>query len=81
MVTKKQKEYAWDNASTIKGKNPDTRRKDSFWNVMRYGSYWTTWEYWREVDHKHPKAKWWTDDLRNIQALNWEKNREKSDKY
>ncbi|MBC8552356.1 MAG: HNH endonuclease [Candidatus Brocadiales bacterium] len=47
---------------------------------MRNGSHGTLGEYGWEVDHKNPKAKGGTENLRNIQALHWEENREKSDK-
>lgn len=30
MATQKQIDYAWQNAHTIRGKNPDTRRKDDY---------------------------------------------------
>ena len=81
MATQKQIDFAWENAHTIRGKNPNTWRKDNYWNTIRHWSYWTMWQYWWEVDHKFPKAKWWTDNLKNIQALYREKNREKSDLY
>lgn len=34
-----------------------------------------------EVDHKHPVAKGGSDNPRNLQAVQWEENRTKSDKY
>ena len=34
-----------------------------------------------EVDHRHPKSKGRTDVSRNLQAVQWEENRSKSDKY
>lgn len=80
MATKKQIEHAWENAKPIRGQNPDTWRRDSEGNKIRSGSHGTLGQYGWEVDHKNPKAKGGTDNLRNIQALHWEENREKSDK-
>lgn len=80
-LLKSKKDHAWEKASTIRWKNPDAWRRDSKWNKIRKWSYWTHWKYWREVDHKKPQAKWWTDHLKNIQALKTEANRKKSDNY
>jgi 5-methylcytosine-specific restriction endonuclease McrA len=79
MATNKQIEYAWENANTIKGKNQDSWRRDSEGNKIRKASYGTQGEYGWEVDHKNPKAKGGSENLRNIQALHWEENRKKSD--
>ena len=34
-----------------------------------------------EVDHRHPVSKGGTDSSRNLQAVQWEENRSKSNKY
>lgn len=81
MATEREKDYAWENAKTMKGKNPDVWRKDEKNNIIRHGSYGTQGEYGWEIDHIHPKSKGGTDSLKNLQALHWEENREKSDKY
>ena len=52
MATKRQKEHAWENAKPIRGKNPDSWRRDAAGNVIRHGSYGTKGEYGWEVDHK-----------------------------
>ncbi|MBC8401510.1 MAG: HNH endonuclease [Candidatus Marinimicrobia bacterium] len=80
MATKKQKDHAWDNAKKIRGRNPESWRRDTQGNIIRHGSYGTQGDYGWEVDHKNPIAKGGTEHLRNIQALQWEVNREKSDK-
>jgi len=42
-----------------------------------FPSYWAiTWE----IDHKNPKDKGGSDQLRNLQPLYWEENREKGAK-
>ena len=76
-----KKDKIWEKARKIRGKNPDVWREDSQGNTIRYGSYGTQGDYGWEGDHKKPKAKGGTDNQRNLQALHWEANREKSDKY
>ena len=80
MPSKKQIEHAWEKASTVRRKDPDTWRKDDKRNLIRKGSYGTQGEYGWEVDHKNPISKGGTDSLRNLQALHWEANREKGAK-
>ena len=81
MATKKQQEIAWNNAHTIRGKNPDVYRKDDYGNVMYKNSYGLKSQMGWEVDHSHPVAKGGTDSPKNLQAVQWEENRAKSDKY
>jgi 5-methylcytosine-specific restriction endonuclease McrA len=81
MVTKKQVEEAWERASTIRGKNPDAWRRDEKGNEIRHASYGTTGAFGWEIDHRKPSSKGGTDHGRNLQALHWEANRKKSDKY
>lgn len=81
MVSNSKKKKAWEKAKTVRGKNPDTWRRDSKGNVIRQGSYGTKGEYGWEVDHKKPKSKGGSDSTRNLQALHHEANRKKSDKY
>ncbi len=80
MVSKKDVQAAWEKAKTVRGRDPDVWRKDVEGNRIRHGSYGTTGEYGWEVDHKHPVSKGGSDDPKNLQALHWEENREKSDK-
>ena len=81
MATKKQKDYAWENAATITGKNPNVWRKDIMGNIIRYDSYGTRGEFGWHVDHKRPVSKGGSEHLRNIQALHHEANRRKSNQY
>jgi len=71
----------WEKGTPIRGRNPETWRKDSEGNVIRYGSYGTKGDYGWEIDHKNPSSKGGTDNIRNLQPLQWEENRIKSDKY
>ena len=79
MTSKKNK--AWDKAKKVRGKNPETWRKDGHGNTLRYGSYSTQGKFGWELDHKNPKARGGTDSPRNIQALNTKENRKKGKKY
>jgi hypothetical protein len=56
-------------------------RKDVCGASMRRTKYGTTEQYGWEIDHKKPVAKGGTDDFSNLQALQWENNRHKSDDY
>jgi len=71
----------WDKGTPIRGKNPDTWRKDPEGNVIRYGSYGTQGEYGWEIDHKKPSSKGGSDNIRNLQPLQWEENRKKGNTY
>ena len=81
MPSKKDIESAWEKGKPIRGKTPDTWRKDAEGNTIRKGSYGTQGEYGWELDHKKPKAKGGTDATQNIQPLHWKANREKGDEY
>ncbi len=81
MPSKKQIYDVWEKAKPIKGKNPDVWRKDPLGKKIRKPSYGTEGEYGWEIDHKKPKEKGGSDDLRNLQPLNWKDNRKKQDKY
>ena len=78
---KSKKEIAWENADIAKGKNPNVYRKDAYGNIIYKSSYGLKSEMGWEIDHKHPKADGGTDNPRNLQAVQWEENRKKSDKY
>ena len=73
-------EKAWENAHKIRCRHPDVYRKD-YGNIIYKSSYGKQSEMGWEIDHKHPKSKGGTDSSRNLQAVQWEENRSKSDKY
>lgn len=77
MVTKKEIKQIWEKAKPIKKKNPNVWRRDKYENKIRFGSYGTQGKYGWEVDHKNPKDKGGSDQLRNLQPLHWKENRKK----
>ncbi len=80
MPAKKTIEKVWDKAKPIRGKNPEGWGKDTYGNKIRKASYGTEGKYGWEIDHKNPKDKGGTDNIRNLQPLHWEENREKGAK-
>lgn len=81
MPSQKRIDEVWDKGKEIRGRNPETWRRDAESNKIRKGSYGTQGDFGWEIDHKKPVEKGGSDDLRNLRPLHWEENRKKSDKY
>ncbi len=79
MASQKEINSAWENAAKIRGENPDVYRKDIYGNKIRRASQGKLTDLGWEVDHIKPKAKGGSNDLSNLQALQWKANRKKSD--
>jgi 5-methylcytosine-specific restriction endonuclease McrA len=79
--TQERVQEVWETAQTIRGKDPDQYRRDAAGNVIRRASYGKDSEMGWEVDHKKPVNRDGSDNLRNLQPLQTDENREKSDKY
>ena len=72
----------WRKGRTVPGRNPAQYRKDSCnarMDRLAYGSTKSAsgWE----IDHIKPVAKGGSDDLSNLQPLQWQNNRKKGDDW
>lgn len=72
----------WEKGKSIFGRDKDKYRKDRCGALIERHKHGDTkhpngWE----VDHDKPVAKGGSDFLSNLQPLQWENNRIKSDKY
>ena len=81
MASENQKKIAWNKAKPIRGKNPNTHRKDKFGNEIFRNSHGKDSAMGWEVDHSKPKSKGGTDHPNNLQALQTRANRRKGAKY
>lgn len=72
----------WQKATTVPGYDPTKWRKDrcgAWIEYVRHGD--TSSEYGWEIDHEMPVARGGGDELANLQPLQWENNRHKSDSW
>lgn len=71
----------WRNAEVVDGTDSRIWRKDFAGAWMRYDHYGMKDSYGWRIDHRRPLAHGGTNDIRNLQPLQWENNLEKSDDY
>lgn len=72
----------WNKGKIVAGYNPSQFRKDSCGAWMQRSAYGNTnTENGWEVDHIRPVARDGSDFLDNLQPLQWENNRHKSDSF
>ena len=75
-------ELVWQKGIIITGYDPNVYRKDTCGAWMRKDAYGNTnSDYGWEIDHIRPKSRGGTDELSNLQPLQWENNRHKGDDY
>lgn len=71
----------WRRGTAVPGLDPNLYRRDicgALMELVRHGDTTPGGGGW-EVDHKVPVARGGTDDLDNLQPLQWENNRSKGD--
>ncbi len=71
----------WDKGKPIRGKDPDKYRRDAYGNEIYKPSFGKEGEKSWQIDHKRPIDKGGSNNLRNLQPLQTETNKEKGNKY
>jgi 5-methylcytosine-specific restriction endonuclease McrA len=85
MATSTQYDHAtlsavWSKGQAVVGNDANVFRKDVYGAWMRWDQYGTTSQFGWEVDHIVPVSRGGSEALSNLQPLQWENNRKKSDK-
>lgn len=80
MATISDRNHVWNKAKPVRGKSAKLYRRDKHGNIIFKSSYGKNSKMGWEVDHIVPKSKGGSNKRRNLQALQTEANRKKSDK-
>ncbi len=71
----------WDRAKRLRGRDPAVYRQDAAGNPIYRHAYGKDSNMGWEIDHRKPVAAGGTDNLRNLQALQTDENRDKGKRY
>ncbi len=72
----RRKLAAWTACAELPPLDAAEWRQDAFGNTIRRSDYGKQTQYGWEIDHAHPTALGGADNLFNLRALHWRKNRE-----
>lgn len=75
------KRAVWNKAKIIPNMDSTMWRKDSVDALIRWDNFGDTSDYGWEIDHKKPLAKGSSNNLENLEALQWRNNRIKGEDY
>ncbi|MBU1221271.1 HNH endonuclease [Myxococcota bacterium] len=75
-------EKVWNKGLEVDGYIPDLWRTDICGNLINFKEYGNaSTQFGWEIDHIKPVSKGGTDDISNLQPLQWHTNRKKSDTW
>lgn len=77
----KEVQVVWDKGAVAAGYDPRFVRKDACGVLIERSKYGETSTYGWEIDHMIPVALGGPDSLQNLQPLQWQNNRHKSDNW